>query len=677
MARKYTKKSDYWNNLSAPVAPVIAPQQVAAKTERISMPDLDYQTFGSNMMAVAAMDGSQQNTNNRGMVVNSPYQDPSRWQNLREGLLPYETINGRTNINLAIDLTQRAYANVGVFRNAIEILTEFSNNPVYLKGGTKKARDFVQAWFKKIGLNNFLDQYFREYYRSGNVFIYRFDGKLRGDDVRKLKTSMGASATKIPISYIILNPTNIFVQGGFSNGKYTYAKMLSLYEIMRLKDPQTDEEKELFKSLPPLTQQQIKNYTGGTANYIYLPIDPLRLYFIFYKKQSYEPLAIPMGFPVLNDIEWKLQLKKMDMAMSRSIEHAMLLVTTGEKVDQYGGGVNPNNVAKLQQLFTNPTIGRVLVADYTTKAEWKIPDIKELLGPAKYEVVDRDIREGLQSILLGDDKFANALMKAKIFMERLKDGQEACLDHWLQPEIDRICDEFGFKGDTPKAYFENVELSDEVQMHKVYLRLAELGMLTPDQATHAIETGILPDKEELDAAQEEYKSQRDKGFYYPIVGGSMVPKNAILAPPKPANAGPSGAKAPTGSSGRPSGTKGPKSSNKPSPIGTSKAGEDYKVSSLKVFSLMNSFDNLKTEASKALSEKFAVATLSPEQEQIAETLARCIFINEDQLTWKDAIAAYIKEPKEIHPEFAEQMDEVAMELDLDPTMAAIFVKARI
>ena len=39
---------------------------------------------------------------------------------------------------------------------------------------------------KKIGIWKLKDQYFREYYRSGNIFLYRLDGKFSSDDLLKL-----------------------------------------------------------------------------------------------------------------------------------------------------------------------------------------------------------------------------------------------------------------------------------------------------------------------------------------------------------------------------------------------------------------------------------------------------------------------------------------------------------
>ena len=101
------------------------------------------------------------------------------------------------------------------------------------------------------------------------------------------------------------------------------------------------------------------------------------------------------------------------MAVARTMQQAILLVTMGTEPEK--GGVNQKNLAAMQELFQNESVGRVLIADYTTDAKFVIPNIGNLLGPEKYEIVDRDIQIGLQNILVGDEKFANQAIKTEVF----------------------------------------------------------------------------------------------------------------------------------------------------------------------------------------------------------------------------------------------------------------------
>ena len=162
--------------------------------------------------------------------------------------------------------------------------------------------------------------------------------------------------------------------GNISFTNASYYKSLSDYELERLKNPRTEEDKQVLENLPAETKKQIKD---GKSTQIRIPLEKDKVTAIFYKKQDYEPFSVPMGYPVLEDINWKAELKKMDMAISRTMQQAVLLVTMG--TDPERGGVNQKNLEAMQKLFENESVGRVLIADYTTKADFVVPNIGAIL----------------------------------------------------------------------------------------------------------------------------------------------------------------------------------------------------------------------------------------------------------------------------------------------------------
>ena len=196
-------------------------------------------------------------------------------------------------------------------------------------------------------MHNLKEQYFREYYRSGNVFFYRMDGKIPLKNSQKMLEAYGASVRReIPIRYLLINPTDIATKGSVSFSGYEYFKVLTPFEISRLQKPETEHEQEMFESLPPDIQvalQSGKNSYSMTR--IQIKLDPQLLHVIFSKKQDYEPLAIPVGYSVLDDLNRKIELKNIDQAISRSIENVVLLVTMGNEPDK--GGVNHRNLAAM------------------------------------------------------------------------------------------------------------------------------------------------------------------------------------------------------------------------------------------------------------------------------------------------------------------------------------------
>ena len=368
-----------------------------------------------------------------------------RFKNISDGVIPFKYtygVSNKSNLNIrdTVVLCQKAYYNFAVFRNTIDMMTEFSTSKIYYRGGSKKSRDFFEALFGKVGLWSLMDKFFREYYRSGNVFVYRYDATLKDSDIRKITKTFGSSRSEkhLPVRYTILNPADIQIQGGLNFVNGLYYKILTDYELARLRNPRTEEDAEVLSTLPSSVKDQIKN---TKSNLILVPLASDKINAVFYKKQDYEPFSVPMGYPVLEDINWKSEMKKMDMAVARTMQQAILLITMGTEPDK--GGVNQKNLAAMQTLFTNESVGRVLIADYTTKAEFVIPEIGNLLGPEKYEVVDRDIQSGLQNILLSGEKFSNQSIKIDVFMARLRQARESFINEFLLPEIKRVSQVMG------------------------------------------------------------------------------------------------------------------------------------------------------------------------------------------------------------------------------------------
>ena len=591
--------------------------------------------------ALASVSDSTTRRRNRAATITRT----DKFTNIDDAFIPFSHEGNYYDISKAISLCRKAYFNFPLLRNTIDVMTELSNSTVYLKGGTKKARDFFNAWFTQIRMWSIKEKFFREFFRSGNVFFYRFDGRYSEGDIAKMRQAFGGVSSLIPIRYIILNPEDIRsgVNSTFTNAQYL--KVLNGYEIELLRNPKTKEDKALFSQL---TADQKQAVLKGIAPM--MPLDLSRLYAVFYKKQDYEPFAVPMAYPVLDDINWKMELKKVDQAVARMVDRVILLITTGARPEE--GGVNPNTISRLQQLFGNESVNRVLIADYTTKGEWLIPDINKVLGPEKYQIVNEDIRQGLNIILVGDEKFANSLMKTQVFLERLKEARRAFLEEFLMPEIRRISEEMNFQS-YPEAIFEEIDLKDELQFAKVYTRLMELGILTPDEGLTALETGELPNAEDSLAAQQEYKKQRDKGLYAPLVGGSNLQSQTA---------------------GRPGGAGGsPQATKKVGPIGKSKASFGARA----LYENLNAVLNLKEEVGRQLCKAHKLKTLNEQQRAVASDFTTLIATSAPRSEWMKVVRATIEEPRNIPKETVEELAALEEEFGVDADSALALKLSRV
>lgn len=603
------------------------------------------------------------------------------------------------SINDAIRLTQKCYYNFSIFRNTIDVMTEFSSNSIFLRNGNAKSKEFFEELFKKIGILDLQDKFFREYYRSGNVFLYRFETQPQPEDVSKINKAYGSFAKilTLPVKYIVLNPSDIVVGGSISFANSKFFKNLNTYEIERLKNPQTEEDEKFLQSLPPEIIKQIND--NQTA--ILVPLSPEQVYGIFYKKQDYEPLAVPMGFPVLKDINYKEEMKEIDMAISRTTHRAILLITMGYESKNGDYMVDAKTIQATQSLFESESIGKTLVADFTTKAEFVVPPIGELLDPKKYEIVNEDIRMGLNNILVGkNEKFANQHIQVNLFIQRLTQAREVFLTQFLIPEIQRISKQMGFKS-YPEPYFKEFDLKDEAEFNRIVIRLAEIGFFTPEETFTAMQDGRFPTKEESEVNQEEFVNLKKQGFYEPIVGGPatqkeladkmtenqltlqesehahsevMVEKEAKLMPPK----------APGGTTnipkgklskqpGRKSGDTRKQSTKKTSPISKSKASL---VSLTKAKENLHAANDLLNLVKSKLVSRFKVKSLNEEQVSIANSLVESIMMNEPAVNWNESTASnYIEKPDTFNEDRYKAVQNVAYEHQVDNFLAAIIAES--
>lgn len=669
MSRKYNKRSDYWGKFSKAQEGQSEPLDAMLR-DNASEPSLVGDPFYQQEAKASSYErsGGGESTNLR---RNLAYVGPKiyKYGNIREGMLPFETSINGYNIRDAIELCQKAYANIAIFRNAVDIMSEFANAEIYLEGGSQKSKDFFSKWMKYTRMWNVKDQYFREYYRSGNVFFYKINAKFNIDDFQKILETYasydGASYNTdiklynyptpydvknlIPVQYTLLNPYYLTTNHTSSWHQIVYQKILSEYELERLRSPKNDHDKVVFDSLDNDTKEKIR--LGQWArDGLKIQLNPTDIIYSFYKKQDYEPFAIPFGFAVLDDINFKMEMKKIDQAICRTIENVILLITMGSEPSK--GGINHKNIKAMQNLLSNQSVGRVLVADYTTKAEFIIPDMNKVLGYEKYKVVNEDIKEGLQNILIGSEKFANTTVKAQVFFERLKEARKAFLNDFLQPEMELIFRNLGFKGKCPIAKFEEVSIKDETQFNRVVTRMMELGILPPEEGLRVIETGIYPTKEELGTAQAKFVEERKKGYYNPIVGG--VP---VIAPPAPEV---SGVKPPIKKTTTPN--------ERGRPVG-SNASVYAKDAIAKV---MDKTKDLYSIVELGLKKKYSKKSLNAEQNKLAQGISEAIILGSQCESWTSLATEVLNDPNKLDKlNILSEIQTTAGEHDLDTYAAAL------
>lgn len=694
-AYQNTKGRIYIKEQSQPVvSQMVMPPPVTASAPRElpKIPDYQFKHF------VTAADSTNR-INKAGMT-----EIPNRFHNIDMGILPtVQTGDNRLSCRDLVTLCQKSYHNVSIVRQITDLIIDLSIGQLFLRGGSKKYREFFYAYFKKIGLDAMQEKYYLELWRSSNVFMFPWKKEIKKEDITKITQTYGgdislaAKKVVLPTKYIFLNPADIQAQGCSSFANTQYYKVLNSYEIASLKNPKTDADRELLESLPKDAKDAIKRGTG----YVSIPLDAEDLIVSFYKKTDYEPFATPVFFSVLDDINFKMELKKQDLATLRMMNQSILLFTMGAKPDE--GGINYNNIEKLQSLLSNSSVARYLVCDYTTKGEFLTPDIGEILGKSKYEVVENDIYIGLNYILLNGDKFANKMAALKIFLAKIRYGQNLFIRDVVNPLIENVSKELGFKN-YPEPYFEYVNVEEDSEFNRLVVRLAEIGHMTPSEVFDYFDSGKLPLWEESVEHQKEFATYRDDGLYQPITGNPAsqlellkeTNKNALKiqendqthddkqktkdrkhAAENPQSPAPQIVlNAPTKLAqpkGRPTGKPGKKMPNRK----TTPRGASVIYSGTKLIESIRSYSKLEKEIEKALLEKHKLEKLSEQQQAIASEIGNIIARNEEPEKWQESVGKYLENPLDKNLDRVKEIESIAASYGLDPHLASLLFNSQI
>lgn len=556
--------------------------------------------------------------------------ESSQYFHIQNAINPFNIDNCGVSSHESIELCQKAFYSFPSFRNPILMQAYLSNSQLHFVGKDPKIVSFFEQWAKKCNLWNLTNEFFLEWFRSGNVFVYCFDGEIKLSDVKKMQLK-DASAKKrsIPLKYIILNPVDIRGLGSTIFSDQTYGKILNAYEVEKLRNPQTEEDRLILNSLDDNARRSISMRQSPVV-----PLDGARLSLAFNAKQSYEPMSVPPYFGVLKSINFKQVLRSAEEKVAASADYCILLVTAGEKEKK--ASENKRLIEGLGNLFSAQSVGRVLFADYTAKAQFVIPDFNLIFGGAKYENVDRDIINGMNDIMASDENFATGQTKTKIYLQLLDQARESFLNYFLRPEINKICKEMGFT-EIPDVVFEEITLESLNESKKIYNRLYELGALTPQDLFNAYQTNRLPIYDVSLENQLKNKEVRDSGLYQPLISPTSG-----------------------GQAGRPTGTSSPKTKNTISPQG--------QASFAKLQENFPKMNNLSDQIIAAYKKKNSLTRLSKKNKDLCDALWERVMATEPMENWEATASKYVGDPlsfnmaNDQYKEIVNLMDEHNLDL---------------
>lgn len=399
-----------------------------------------------------------------------------------------------------IYMCMQAYDKVGIVRNVIDLMGDFACQGINLVHPNKKIEKFYQKWFKKVNGKERSERFLNLLYRTGNVIVRRFDGKLTAGVADEWKKAYGGDVDVefdkidskrmiIPAKYVFYNPLTVEVIGGELAaflGKPVFGlkltsslrSMISKYQRLNIKDATG----ELNNLIP---QELIQALSSGQQ---YLPLDQSKLSIFYYKKDDWLVWSNPMIASILDDL---IQLDKMKLADMSALDGAMSSVRLWNvgiiDTANLQNSIFPTRATlnKLRDILARSSGGGTL--DLVWGPELKFTEsntqVHHFLGPEKYVTTLASIYVGLgvPPALTGsssDGGFTNNYLSIKTLVERLEYGRERLIEFWSQ-EIERVQKAMGFRFPA-NITFDQMVLSDEASEKRLLIDLVDRQLISEE-----------------------------------------------------------------------------------------------------------------------------------------------------------------------------------------------------
>lgn len=401
--------------------------------------------------------------------VMSRYLDVSPYRDYTSNISPYtQALKTPDDPHKKIQLATEVYFKEPIVGTAVDLMVDFSSSGFTNECDDSEIKKLYDKWCEEMHINQLLENIFLDYYRCGNVTIYRSDTNARVMKKRRGKTGDDISQYSFPAGYTVLNPMNVFV----------YGPLLFDYEILQLSissqfmgsvSDNKNFSTELLKGLPKELADAIKNGSG------LITLDPNRTTRITRKKQPYERYASPFLERVFEPVIYKQKLRLMDMSTIEGLVNQLVTVTVGDK----DFPATTDDLDAIAELFQTPSKAYTVFWNHTLQVKFHKPEGLDTLTQDKYKQVNEDIIAGLgiSRVLLDGQgaNFSTAWVSILSMIERLENAREK-VKYWLENEYKRIAEENGFKT-YPRVRFNRMNLREDTYIRDVLLAMYDRGLL--------------------------------------------------------------------------------------------------------------------------------------------------------------------------------------------------------
>lgn len=404
-------------------------------------------------------------------------------------------------------LSMRAYDNVGIVRNVIDLMADFTCKGVQIVHPNMAEQKFYNEWWNYVDGDLVSERFVNYLYRMANVPVVTSYGKVPVKVVNEWSKSQGTvpyvvtnqdikdltyqpikyEIRRIPFKFTFINPLSLQViapELAVFTGKLAFGLRINNALRSAMSRAQFMFPNASYKEMMDLIPAPIAAAIQSGKTLVPLDNDNLSMY--YYRKDDWDVWAKPMISAILEDL---IMLEKMKLADISALNGAISNVRLWKLGKMEGD--NPNNwiiptranIAKVRAILANNVGGGTIDLVWGPDIDFKesATQVHHFLGPEKYQPVLSNIYDGLGVPFgnTGESKgMTNSFISMQTFVERLEYGRRVLQNFWNE-QIKKVQLAMGHNKPA-MVTFDQINLGDDTTYKQLLLGLVDRDLLSSE-----------------------------------------------------------------------------------------------------------------------------------------------------------------------------------------------------
>jgi hypothetical protein len=419
-----------------------------------------------------------------------------------------------------INKCNSVYRNVGLIRNIIDLMGDFTSQGVRLVHPNRRIEQFYQSWWSLVNGRFVTERIANSLYRVSNVPIQVYTTKLKPSELERMYRAtaepdrLGLPVTlpdldsrEIPYKYTLLPPNSVVPIGGALSSFVSqplYGLILPQSLRTSISTPRTPEEKAIVDKLPDDIKEAARN------NKLYV-LDPEKTVMLYYKKDDWSTFADPMIYAILDDVTVLEKLKLADMSALDGATNKIRIFKLGNI--EHKIAPSPAMAEKLSELLQNNVGAGVTDIIWGPDIEILETDVAsyQFLGNEKYQGTLNNIYAGLGipptlTGTFGAAGTTNNFISLKTLTERLEYGRAVISEFW-KAQLKVVQKVMGHRFPAQLA-FDRMILGNEDTEKALLIQLADRNLISDEMIQHIFKND--PEMERIRLKRERQERQAGK-----------------------------------------------------------------------------------------------------------------------------------------------------------------------